>query len=181
MARESISKKARFDVFKRDAFCCQYCGSTPPSAVLELDHIHPVSKGGTNSPDNLLTACFECNRGKSDRLLGVSPATIQAKAEIILEKREQLKAYERLLKRISKEQDRQVDELELMFKTSFEGKIFSEKFKRDIKNQFMTRLAFFQIRDAMEIATRKATRNGAEGACKYFCAVCWKFIRSDEV
>ena len=181
MAREALSKKTRFDVFKRDAFCCQYCGATPPDAVLEVDHIQPVSKGGTNSIDNLLTACFSCNRGKSDRLLDVAPESLQSKAEILQEKREQLKAYERLLKRISNEQDKQIDELESILKEAFTGKIFSDKFKRDIKKQFMTRLPFFQIREAMEIAVSRATRNGAEGACKYFCGVCWKIIRSDEV
>ena len=38
--RVPMSKKMRFDVFKRDGFQCQYCGSTPPSVVLEVDHIH---------------------------------------------------------------------------------------------------------------------------------------------
>ena len=36
--RKSISKKARFEVFKRDSFTCQYCGRTAPDVVLHLDH-----------------------------------------------------------------------------------------------------------------------------------------------
>jgi 5-methylcytosine-specific restriction endonuclease McrA len=62
MDRIPVSKKTRFDVFKRDFFTCQYCGLTPPAAVLEIDHIHPVSKGGKNGIDNLITSCFDCNR-----------------------------------------------------------------------------------------------------------------------
>lgn len=67
--RKSISKKIRFEVFKRDSFTCQYCGKKAPDVVLEIDHIEPVSKGGTNELMNLVTSCFDCNRGKSDRAL----------------------------------------------------------------------------------------------------------------
>lgn len=67
--RKSISKKVRFDVFKRDNFTCQYCGKKAPDVVLEVDHIKPVSKGGNNGMMNLITSCFDCNRGKSDKTL----------------------------------------------------------------------------------------------------------------
>lgn len=67
--RKSISKKVRFEIFKRDSFRCQYCGRSAPDVVLEIDHIKPVSDGGTNDITNLVTSCFDCNRGKSDRLL----------------------------------------------------------------------------------------------------------------
>jgi 5-methylcytosine-specific restriction endonuclease McrA len=46
--RKSISKKARFEVFKRDAFSCQYCGAHPPDSILHVDHIVPVALGGGN-------------------------------------------------------------------------------------------------------------------------------------
>ena len=64
--RKSISKRTRFEVFKRDKFTCQYCGKSAPDVVLEIDHIKPVSKGGNNSMLNLVTSCFECNRGKTN-------------------------------------------------------------------------------------------------------------------
>ena len=67
--RKTIPKKTRFEVFKRDKFTCQYCGRMAPDVVLEIDHIKPVSKGGDNSIMNLITACFDCNRGKGDRKL----------------------------------------------------------------------------------------------------------------
>jgi 5-methylcytosine-specific restriction endonuclease McrA len=44
--RKELSKKTRFEVFKRDAFRCQYCGQTPPTVILELDHIGPIAGGG---------------------------------------------------------------------------------------------------------------------------------------
>jgi hypothetical protein len=67
--RKAVSKSKRFQIFHRDGFICQYCGLRPPDVVLELDHIHPVSKGGDNSDVNLITACEACNRGKSDKVL----------------------------------------------------------------------------------------------------------------
>lgn len=68
--RKSISRKLRFDVLKRDGFKCQYCGassSPDPDFVLEVDHKVPISQGGSNAIDNLVTACNICNAGKSDR------------------------------------------------------------------------------------------------------------------
>jgi 5-methylcytosine-specific restriction endonuclease McrA len=64
------NKKLRFEIFKRDGFKCAYCGRGPKdNVVLHVDHIHPKSKGGINSKSNLITACFDCNIGKSDALL----------------------------------------------------------------------------------------------------------------
>jgi len=63
--------KLRFELFKRDDFKCQYCGRSPSidGCKLNIDHILPKSKGGTNEPKNLITSCFECNQGKKDILL----------------------------------------------------------------------------------------------------------------
>lgn len=62
----------RFRVLERDGFRCRYCGkSADDGAVLEADHLYPKSKGGSHSVDNLVTACWDCNRGKAGRpLLG---------------------------------------------------------------------------------------------------------------
>lgn len=63
----SLSKRTRFKVFDRDDYKCRYCGKTPDDGItLEVDHVHPTSKGGTNELHNLVTSCFDCNRGKSD-------------------------------------------------------------------------------------------------------------------
>ena len=68
--RAGLSKRLRFEIFKRDQFTCRYCGRRPPDVVLEVDHIHPVSLGGLDTEDNLVTACGDCNRGKSNKKLG---------------------------------------------------------------------------------------------------------------
>lgn len=56
----------RFEILKRDGFKCRYCGVTAFESLLQIDHVIPVSQGGDNSPDNLATACKDCNGGKSD-------------------------------------------------------------------------------------------------------------------
>lgn len=68
-ARKPLSKKLRFEVFKRDSFTCQYCGAKAPDVVLQCDHVNPVSKGGENDILNLITSCAACNNGKGARKL----------------------------------------------------------------------------------------------------------------
>ncbi|MCH8822098.1 MAG: HNH endonuclease [Planctomycetes bacterium] len=91
-ARKSIPKGVRFDVFKRDSFKCQYCGATAPDVLLEIDHIKPVSKGGTNDITNLITSCQACNTGKSDKLLDQNSAVAKSRTQLeqLQERREQL-------------------------------------------------------------------------------------------
>lgn len=67
--RKQISKKLRFEVFKRDSFTCQYCGRKAPDVILECDHIVPVADGGPTTMMNLVTSCMDCNRGKGKRRL----------------------------------------------------------------------------------------------------------------
>lgn len=91
----SVSVRTRFEVFKRDRFTCAYCGKHPPDVLLECDHIIPVAAGGSDDLENLVTACWDCNRGKADRLLdeGTAPAVNQASLEAMQERLEQARAY----------------------------------------------------------------------------------------
>lgn len=93
VARKSISNKIRFEVFKRDSFKCQYCGTDATKSILHIDHIQPVSKGGDNSITNLITACFDCNMGKKARLLSDDSAVSLQKKQLdeVNERRNQLK------------------------------------------------------------------------------------------
>lgn len=90
--RKPISKKIRFEVFKRDKFTCQYCGRSAPDVVLEVDHIKPVSKGGENDLLNYVTSCYECNRGKGARELSDDSLVKKQQRQLqeLAEKNEQL-------------------------------------------------------------------------------------------
>lgn len=92
MERKSISKKLRFEVYKRDSFTCQYCGRKAPDVVLNIDHIKPVAKGGTNDILNLITSCFDCNNGKRDILLDEDSILSKQRLQLeqLQERREQI-------------------------------------------------------------------------------------------
>lgn len=67
--RQRVTEKLRYQVMRRDGFRCQLCGATQADGVkLHVDHIIPISKGGTSDIDNLRTLCEICNRGKGDQL-----------------------------------------------------------------------------------------------------------------
>jgi hypothetical protein len=66
----SISKRLRFSILMRDGFRCIYCGAEPNEARLHVDHKHPKARGGGDDAENLVTACADCNLGKSD--LGIT-------------------------------------------------------------------------------------------------------------
>ncbi len=64
--RKTISDRKRFLIFKRDQYTCQICRRS--GVELEIDHIIPLSKGGTDTIENFQTLCVPCNRGKRDSL-----------------------------------------------------------------------------------------------------------------
>lgn len=65
--RTHIPKGIRHEVFKRDNYTCVECGAKKEDgATLHIDHILPVSKGGTDEMDNLQTLCADCNLNKND-------------------------------------------------------------------------------------------------------------------
>ncbi len=65
--RREQSGMKRLRIYMRDKFRCQYCGEKKGVAELTLDHILPRSRGGDNSPVNVVTACVPCNNRKSNR------------------------------------------------------------------------------------------------------------------
>jgi len=60
-----IGKVRRRRIYARDGHRCIYCGML--AERLTLDHLIPRSAGGTNTTENLLTACMGCNRDRGNR------------------------------------------------------------------------------------------------------------------
>lgn len=91
-ARKTLSKKTRFEIFKRDSFTCQYCGKSAPDVILHVDHIMPISKGGDDDITNLITSCESCNQGKKDILLDDDAVIAKRKKQLddLQERREQI-------------------------------------------------------------------------------------------
>ena len=56
----------RRNIFYRDRNRCQYCGTVFPQRELNLDHVVPLSRGGSSCWDNVVCACIRCNTCKGD-------------------------------------------------------------------------------------------------------------------
>lgn len=183
--RRPIRLGVRFEIFKRDGFTCQYCGKKPPEALLEVDHIVPVAKGGENDESNLITSCFECNRGKSARPLGeVLPATNIDRAAEIEERALQAQAYAEAVMLKARAVSSQLDIVHGAWCTAFGGHEEDGVFKlppgRYFPNErtlrvFIQKLPLDQILEAIDItAAREPSKPDL-----FFYAVCWRRIRGE--
>jgi len=56
-------RENRLKIYERDNYKCQHCGKQLTRFTSTLDHVTPISKGGDNSFDNLVTSCLDCNSG----------------------------------------------------------------------------------------------------------------------
>ena len=173
--RKAIGKKLRFEIFKRDGFSCAYCGNTPPAVVLEVDHITAVANGGENDPDNLITSCFDCNRGKGARELSSKIPSISERMKREAELEEQLKAYRQLKKAISRRMNRDVKRIESAFTTHFPDRVFTDSFRSSIKTNFIPHFDVDELEGFMHRACAKTGE--PTPATKFFCGLCWKIIR----
>jgi 5-methylcytosine-specific restriction endonuclease McrA len=68
----------RFSILARDGFKCYWCGRSPveDGVKLAVDHKVPRAHGGTDDPSNLVSACQDCNGGKSDVILATRKGQI---------------------------------------------------------------------------------------------------------
>jgi 5-methylcytosine-specific restriction endonuclease McrA len=55
-------------LFARDAGMCMYCGERPAPSQLSRDHVTPLSRGGSDEWNNVVTACKRCNNHKAGHL-----------------------------------------------------------------------------------------------------------------
>jgi len=72
---EKVSAQLRTQILERNGYTCQVCGAgsgdTDPvnpnrKIRLHIDHIVPISRGGTSDPDNLRVLCSACNQGRAN-------------------------------------------------------------------------------------------------------------------
>lgn len=173
--RVGLSKKQRFDVFKRDGFACQYCGATPPSVILHVDHIDPVKNGGKNNIDNLVTACESCNRGKAANLLSSVPRSLKEKSEEIKERETQLLGYNNILTAKANRLEEQAWQVAAALERVDWLEDYPSRDFMSIK-RFLEELPMQKILDAADITKAKGLR-GSSRHFKYFCGVCWGMMR----
>jgi len=64
--RRRVTPEIRRRILERDNYACQSCDSED---VLEIDHVIPISRGGSSDDDNLQVLCAFCNRSKGAKTL----------------------------------------------------------------------------------------------------------------
>lgn len=156
--RKSLSKKLRFEVFKRDGFTCQYCGQMSPDVVLEVDHIVPVAEGGKNDLLNLIAACVDCNRGKGAREISDNSIVKMQQKQLaeLNERKEQMKMMLAWKEELALLLEGQTDALDAMFVDRY-GYPFKTFDRQKVKG-VIRRFGFNEAYDAVEIALQQYDR-----------------------
>jgi hypothetical protein len=70
--RALMTSRLRQEIKERDDYTCLQCGISvhqEPHLLLEIDHVMPISRGGSSTPDNLQTLCWRCNRSKGAKIV----------------------------------------------------------------------------------------------------------------
>lgn len=168
MKRKAISKKVRFEVFKRDSFKCQYCGKSAPGIVLHVDHIDPVSKGGCGDIMNLITSCIDCNLGKSDRELSDSSVVEKQRKQLqdLNERREQI---EMMLAWRDAMQEMKKDVVDLVvgaINKEMDGESVNDTGRASVK-RWLKKFTVEELLDAIELSADRYLR-GREVSCQDF-------------
>ena len=173
--RKGIRPLVRFEVFKRDGFTCQYCGASPPTAVLVVDHIRPVADGGNDDDINLVTSCQSCNQGKAARKLEKTPAPLSEMVATETERMRQSIEYEKLRMELTKIENDAVDDAVKSWKKWY-GFSLDGREKSSVL-MFVRRLGGSEVLSAMSTA---AMASADDGRFRYFCGTCWSKIRVKE-
>jgi ATP adenylyltransferase len=64
---DPVPDSVRYQVLKESGGKCSLCGATSKDAVLQVEHIVPRTRGGTNNRANLQVLCHRCNGGKGNK------------------------------------------------------------------------------------------------------------------
>jgi HNH endonuclease len=83
MSRNKISERIQQQVRNRANYLCEFCHANEQWQYVRftVDHVIPVSLGGSDNSDNLTLACFHCNRRKTNRLTAID---LQSQTEVPL-------------------------------------------------------------------------------------------------
>lgn len=185
-----VSKRTRFEIFKRDGFSCRYCGRTPPDVLLHVDHIVPRSDDGSDDPENLTTACQDCNLGKSNRPLHQKLPSGPTAAEL-RERIEQAEAYMEAMAEVRSVKDQLVDLVYLAWAKAWDGGIVERPDgaylempdggywpDKNSLRSMLGRLPLDAVYEAIDITAARFPGRPSFDATRYFFGVCWRMVRN---
>ena len=172
--RPAISRRLRFEVLRRDRHTCRYCGATAPGVRLHVDHVIPVSLGGSDDPSNLVAACADCNGGKGS----TSPDEhiIAEVSDLTLRMAEALKA-------VAEERRQAMAEEESALHQFYSGwmRLYGENGEAYMPSDWDASVSRFMLRglnvdDLLYMAMQPMGRTYGNRVWRYFCGCCWTEI-----
>jgi hypothetical protein len=175
--RKSIPKKTRFEVFKRDSFTCQYCGRKSPDVLLVIDHIEPVSKGGTNNILNFITSCRDCNAGKSNRQLADTTVLDKRHQQLkeLQERKEQIEMMFQWQKGLLDLDEQVITQLSDFWSEQVPGFSLNENGIKELK-KLKRKFEVDEIMTAIKIATEQYLEHVKGEPTKESVEVAWKKV-----
>jgi hypothetical protein len=164
--RKTITKKLRFEVFKRDNFTCQYCGKSAPDVILEVDHINPVKNNGDNNILNLITSCKDCNRGKGAKELTENQVLKQQQEQLkeLNEKREQLKLMLKWKKELENFDNEQIDIIDNIIYEEMNSSL--TKLGRENIKKYIKKFGISEVMESTNISIKQYYKNNDESSIK---------------
>lgn len=169
----AVSRRLRFEILKRDSHLCRYCGAKAPDVPLTVDHVVPVALGGSDDPTNLVTACKDCNSGKSS----TSPdAPVVADVDLTA------KRYAAAIVRVGQARRLEREALTKLVDAVFDEFAGHGLTTRDIDLAAEETLARFveaglEWDDLKYYVRVTAGAYGIGNVWRYFCGCCWTEIR----
>lgn len=173
----AVSKRLRFEVLSRDGEACCKCGRRPPEVELQVDHVIPVTLGGSDEPSNLQTLCKECNSGKSSVPPG-APLVEQVSAQAVaMAEALQIVAKERAAnrKRASKIHTAFYEEWHAWTNRYGDHEHLPGNWKSNVDQLLNEGLALEDLIELVEVAMNAK----AKDTWKYFCGCCWRRLKQD--
>lgn len=170
----AVSKRLRFEVLRRDGFCCRYCGEHASEQVkLTVDHVLPTALGGDDQAENLAAACGPCNSGKS----ATSPD-----APLVAQVSQDAIRYSRAMATAGQMAQRDLQENEKYCEYAWDAWVSRFGIGSDPDDSYTT-FSMFRSNgmplDVLENAMAITERNGVptHRAWKYCMGVAWKKLR----
>jgi hypothetical protein len=171
-----VTKRLRYEILRRDNHTCRYCGASAPDVFIGVDHVTPVSLGGTNEPSNLVAACRDCNAGKTSSN-PAAPLVDDVKQDAI-----RWAAAMKLAAERRREKDRPFIEYAKAFVDEWEEydshqswAYLPATWEDSIRGFFSAGLPIADLTKAVAISMSKSHVEGSQ-KFRYMCGICWKML-----
>lgn len=158
-----VSKRTRYEVLRRDNHTCRYCHAT--DSPLTVDHVTPVALGGSDSPENLVAACRDCNAGKSSASPDAS-LVAEVREDALRHAELMRQAYAVLVQRIE-DRGEYVEEVRSHLRNPV-----PDDWMLTVGRWFEMGVPVELVTDAADKALGK-TSVSAAGRFKYMCGIVW--------